>query len=112
VDLRFADELHFTLKTNTLALDDLQDFISCYHAKNRFERQEGERFHAFRYDELIQRDKASLGIFWLKDESLEDSENLPDPDVLAREISENLEAALAQFSSIYQALAEESNSIG
>ncbi len=46
------------------------------------------------------RDKASLDIFWLKDESLEDTENLPDPDVLAAEIADNLEAALEQFRGI------------
>jgi type I restriction enzyme M protein len=56
---------------------------------------------------LLQRDKVSLDIFWLKDESLEDSENLPDPDVLAREIAENLEAAMEQFSGIYQELGKE-----
>jgi len=61
-----------------------------------------ERFRAFTYDELQQRDKVSLDIFWLKDESLEDSENLPDPEVLAREIADNLEAAMEQFSGIYQ----------
>jgi type I restriction enzyme M protein len=43
------------------------------------------------------RDKASLDIFWLKDESLADLDNLPDPDVLALEIIENLEAGLASF---------------
>jgi len=52
------------------------------------------------YEELINRDKASLDIFWLKDESLEDSENLPDPDVIAAEIVEDLEAALEQFREI------------
>ncbi len=54
----------------------------------------------------MQRDKVSLDIFWLKDESLEDSENLPEPDVLVRDIAENLESALEQFSSISEALAE------
>ncbi len=103
-DLR--TNVHFTLKTNTLRYEDLQDFIKCYHPENRFERTETERFRAFDYADLIQRDKASLDIFWLKDESLEDSENLPDPDVLAREISENLEAALEQFNSIEQRLGE------
>jgi type I restriction enzyme M protein len=48
----------------------------------------------------VKRDKASLDIFWLKDESLEDSANLPDPDVIALEIAEDLEAALEQFSEI------------
>lgn len=51
-------------------------------------------------------DKASLYIFWLKDESLEDSENLPPPDIIAREIAENLESALEQFSRIYEDLRE------
>jgi len=91
---------HFTLKTNQLRYEDLQDFINCYNTENRHERAETERFRAFSYEELLQRDKVSLDIFWLKDESLEDAENLPDPDVLAREIADNLEAALEQFSSI------------
>jgi len=52
------------------------------------------------YKELINRDKAGLDIFWLRDESLEDSDNLPDPDVLAQEIVEDLEAALEQFREI------------
>jgi len=71
------------------------------------ERQETERFHSFTYEELMERDKVSLDIFWLKDESLEDSENLPDPDVLAAEIVENLQAALEQFGSIYEELGVE-----
>ena len=58
-------------------------------------------------DELLARDKVNLDIFWLKDESLEDSENLPAPDILAREITDNLEAALEQFSSIYEELGTE-----
>jgi len=58
----------------------------------------------FSYDELMKRDKVSLDIFWLKDESLEDSENLPDPEVLAAEIVENLESALEQFKSIHEEL--------
>lgn len=97
---------HFTLKQNPLRYEDLQDFTKCYNPENRFERKETERFKPFPYDELIQRDKVGLDIFWLKDESLEDSENLPDPDVLAGEIVENLEAALEQFSSIYENLGD------
>ena len=103
-DLR--TNMHFTLKTNPLSYQDLQDFIRCYNPENRFEREETERFKVFNYDELMQRDKVSLDIFWLKDESLEDSENLPDPDVIALDITENLEVALEQFSSIYEGLEE------
>jgi type I restriction enzyme M protein len=50
------------------------------------------------------RDELNLDIFWLKDESLEDSANLPDPDVIAAEIVEDLEAALQQFAAIAQDL--------
>jgi type I restriction enzyme M protein len=51
-------------------------------------------------DRLVFRDEASLDIFWLHDESLEESDNLPDPDILAQEIVEGLEAALEQFAVI------------
>jgi len=102
----FRTNMHFTLKTNPLKYEDLQDFIRCYNPQNRHDRKETERFHVFTYDELMQRDKVNLDIFWLKDESLEDSANLPDPDILAREIAENLESALDQFTAISQSLEE------
>lgn len=88
---------HFTLKTRTLKLDHLHDFITCYHPENRFERQETERFRYFSYDDLISRDKASLDIFWLKDDSLDNLDGLPPPDVLQQEIIDHLEAALLAF---------------
>jgi type I restriction enzyme M protein len=102
----FRTNMHFTLKTNPLKQDDLKDFIKCFNSRNRHNRKESERFKAFTYDELTQRDKTNLDIFWLKDDSLEDSENLPPPDVIAREIVENLETALEQFSSILEDLGE------
>ena len=95
---------HFTLKQNPLQLEDLQDFIQCYNPENRHARKETERFKSYTYDELMQRDKVNLDIFWLRDESLEDTENLPEPDVIAEEIVENLEAALEQFNTINQGL--------
>jgi type I restriction enzyme M protein len=97
---------HFTLKTSPLGYEDLQDFIACYRPENRHERVETERFHAFPYDALVERDKVNLDIFWLRDESLEDTDNLPEPEVIAREIAENLEDALAQFSGIVESLSE------
>ncbi|MDP3104631.1 MAG: class I SAM-dependent DNA methyltransferase, partial [Candidatus Methanoperedens sp.] len=95
---------HFTIKTNTLKYENLADFIRCYNPDNRFERKESERFRGFTYNELMQRDKVSLDIFWLKDDSLEDSANLPDPDIIAKDIAENLEDALEQFRSIQEDL--------
>jgi len=100
----FRTNMHFTLKTNPLKYEDLRDFVRCYNPQNRRDRKESERFHVFTYDELMQRDKVNLDIFWLEDESLEDSANLPAPDVLAREITENLESALDQFISISRSL--------
>lgn len=91
---------HFTLKTNPLQDSDLQDFITAYNPENREARVETERFRAFSYDELIEREHVNLDIFWLKEDSLEDAADLPTPDVLVAEITENLEAALAQFQSI------------
>jgi type I restriction enzyme M protein len=66
------------------------------------------RWRAYDYEDLVNRDKASLDIFWLRDKSLEVSDNLPDPDVLAREIVEDLEAALEQFREIVNDLGKES----
>lgn len=68
-------------------------------------RQESERFHCFNYEDLLKRDKLNLDIFWLKDESLEDSANLPSSDIIAREIVENLETAFEQFAEIDNVLA-------
>src|SRR6266536_3566755 len=91
---------HFTLKENPLKRSDLDDFVACYNPKNRHERKESGRFKSFTYEELAKRDKLNLHIFWLKDESLEASANLPDPDIIAQEIVEDLEAALSQFAQI------------
>ncbi|HEC93138.1 MAG TPA: SAM-dependent DNA methyltransferase, partial [Candidatus Atribacteria bacterium] len=101
---------HFTLKTNPLRYEDLLDFIKCYNPENRYERKETERFKVFTYDELMERDKVNLDIFWLKDKSLEDMENLPEPDVIAGEIAENLQSALDQFSEIYEELSSSAKS--
>ena len=82
----------------------LDDFVAQYNVANRNRRKatwsaetpEG-RWRAYTYDELIARDKASLDVFWIKDESLADSDNLPAPEVIAQEIVEDLQAALEQF---------------
>jgi type I restriction enzyme M protein len=92
---------HFTLKQNPLRRADLDDFVAAYKpGEPRSERTESERWKAFTYDEIIARDKANLDVTWLKDESLEDLDNLPSPDVIAREIVEDLTAALAEFEAV------------
>ena len=91
---------HFTLKTNPLNRANLDDFVACYNAEDRREREEAERFHHFSYDDLLKRDKANLDIFWLRDESMEDSATLPPPDQIAEEIVEDLRTALGQLEEI------------
>jgi type I restriction enzyme M protein len=97
----FRTNVHKTLKTSPLRRADLEDFVKCYKA-----RKETERFKRFAYEELVARDKLNLDIFWLKDDSLEDIDSLPAPDVIATEIVENLEAALEQFRSVAGELEE------
>lgn len=100
----YRTNIHHTLKQNPLRYEDLADFISAFNPDNRQERKESDRFRPFTYDELLARDKVSLDITWLRDESLEDAANLPPPDVIAAEIVEDLEAALSEFSQITQSL--------
>jgi type I restriction enzyme M protein len=101
-DLR--TNMHFTLKTKPLRAEDLAQFVESYSPEDRTRRVENERFRCFSYDELMARDKANLDITWLRDESLDDAASLPSPGVLAAEIVEELEAALAQFSELTASL--------
>jgi len=104
----YRTNIHHTLKKNPLKLEDLKEFIECYNPSNRHKRKETfnteknpeGRWRKFTYDEIINRDKTSLDISWIKDKSLADLDNLPDPDILATEIVENLEAGLESFKAI------------
>lgn len=107
----YRTNVHHTLKKNTMKLEDLKDFIKCYNPSNRNDRKEtwseetpDGRWRKYSYDEIIARDKTNLDIFWLKDKSLADLDNLPDPDVLASEIIENIEAGLESFRVIQKEL--------
>jgi len=107
----FRTNVHFTLKKNPMQKRDLQDFITCYNSQNCHDRTPtwsedtpDGRWRKFTYEELIARDKTSLDIFWLKDDSLTDLDNLPDPDLLAAEIVESLAAGLENFKAIAASL--------
>ncbi len=107
----FRTNVHMTLKTKPLVRSDFDAFIACYQPGKRRNRKptwsntnpQG-RWRAYTYDEIIARDKTNLDIFWLKDESLEDTDNLPPPQVLAAEIVEQLQAALEEFKAVEDAL--------
>ena len=108
----YRTNIHHTLKKKTMRYEDLADFIACYNPENRHERKQAwhaeknpeGRWRKFTYEELVARDKTSLDVFWLKDKSLTDLDNLPEPDELAEEIIENLEAGLNSFREVLSAL--------
>lgn len=113
-DLR--TNMHFTQKVRPLKRADLDEFVESFKPASRHTRKatwaEAEckgvgpegRWRAYEYDELMKRDKANLDIFWLKDKSLADGDDLPEPDVLAQEIADDLQAALDQFAAIAEEL--------
>ncbi|HYX09563.1 MAG TPA: class I SAM-dependent DNA methyltransferase [Bacteroidales bacterium] len=107
----YRTNVHHTLKQKPMTYEDLKDFISCYKPGKRHERtetwsedNENGRWRKFTYDEIINRDKTSLDITWIRDESLTDLDNLAEPEVLAKEIVENLEAGLESFRQILEEL--------
>ena len=100
----FRTNQHFTQKTMSMKRSHLDEFVELYKPGKRDQRVETERFKSFNYEELVARDKVNLDLIWLKDDSLEDAANLPAPEVIAREIMENLESALTEFSAIVDAL--------
>lgn len=108
----YRTNIHHTLKKNPLKQEDLQDFIKCYHPEKRQARKETwhpetnpeGRWRKFTYDEIVSRDKTSLDLFWLKDKGLADLDNLPNPDELAGDIIDNLEAAVESFKELAQRL--------
>jgi type I restriction enzyme M protein len=103
----FRTNEHFTMKTNPLRRSHLADFVSAYRPGARHERVESERFHRFSYDELVAREKANLDIVWLEDDSLENPDTLPAPEVLIAEIQEEMAAILKQFGEIAAGLGVE-----
>lgn len=86
----FRTNINFTLVTNPLTFEDLEDFIKCCNADDINKRKETDRFKKFSYEEIIKRDKVNLDIFWIKDEALEDFDNLPEPYELLKSIKKNL----------------------
>lgn len=103
----YRTNVHHTLKQKPLTYAHLEEFVSCYNPRNRYERSPtwtedspDGRWRAYDRDELLARDRASLDLFWLRDASMTDLENLPTPEVLAEEIMENLRSALASFEAV------------
>lgn len=107
----FRTNMHFTLKKHPMTYADLEDFIQCYHPENRYERTEtwsednpDGRWRKYPVEDILARDKTSLDIFWIKDKTLADLDNLPEPDVLADDIIENLQSALESFEELKEQL--------
>lgn len=107
----YRTNVHHTPKKNPMRMSHLEEFIELYNGKNINKRKEtfsednpDGRWRKYSYDEVIARDKTSLDIFWLRDKSLTDLDNLPDPDILAHEIIENIEAGLNSFKEIMETI--------
>lgn len=90
---------------------DLDDFVARYRPGDRHnraatwsEQAPDGRWRPYTYEEILARDKVSLDLFWLRDESLEDSANLPDPHIIAAEIADDLRAALEQIEDVLEDL--------
>lgn len=110
----YRTNIHHTLKKKPLRDEHLREFVECYKPGRRHERQETwseanpeGRWRRYSREEICKRDKASLDIFWLRDQSLGDLDNLPEPDDIAQEIVENLESGLASFRSVLAELERE-----
>ena len=100
----YRTNVHHTLKQKPMTYAHLEDFIACHNPENRRKRTPtwsedtpDGRWRAYEREDLLARDKASLDLFWLKDDAMADLDNLPEPEVLAEEIIENLRAAVASF---------------
>ncbi|OPZ27975.1 MAG: putative type I restriction enzymeP M protein [Bacteroidetes bacterium ADurb.BinA174] len=109
----YRTNIHHTLKKKPMTTVDLAEFVKLYNPGNRHKRTETwseenpeGRWRKFTYEEILARDKTNLDIFWLKDKSLTDLENLPDPDILASEIIENIESGLNSFKEIMEMINE------
>lgn len=98
---------HFTLKQNPLTRNDLDEFVALYNPENRHQREatwspdnpEG-RWRAYDFEELAARDKLNLDLFWIRDEALEETANLPEPELISAEIADDLRSALEEFEEI------------
>lgn len=101
----------FTLKTRRMTRADLDDFVACFRPGARHARSatwsEGTpdgRWRAWPYDAIVNRDKANLDLFWLRDGGREDIAGLPAPHVIALEIADDLRTALARMEEMLGAL--------
>ena len=106
--------MHFTPKENPFKFEDLKEFIECYNPKNRHERKETYseenpegKWRKYTFEEIQKRDKTNLDIFWIKDKSLDDLDNLPEPDVIAQELVDDLTSALEELKSISDDLGDD-----
>ncbi len=107
---------HFTQKQSPIGRSDFDEFVACYKPGAQHKRKASwseenpdGRWRCYTYDQILKRDKLSLDLFWIKDQSLTDTESLPPPDVIATEIADELETALQMFSKIAAQLTKTSS---
>ncbi|MFF5272126.1 N-6 DNA methylase [Streptomyces sp. NPDC000133] len=101
----FRTDQRFTLKQRPLHREHLDDFVTAFHSggRNRDDRKATDRFRSYSYDELITRDKVNLDLTVLQSASSA-ATAFASPDVIAQEIVDELETALAEFTAVARAL--------
>jgi len=102
----FRTNQHFTLKQKPLYREHLDGFVTSYLPGEPCDlREPSPAFKPYGIDELLARDKVNLDIYAdIRDETLDNSDSLLDPHIVAEEIIEELEAALSEFVTVAAAL--------
>ena len=107
----YRTNIHHSPKKSPLLFENLRDFVNCYFPNDISKRKETwsklnheGRWRKYSYDEILQRDKTNLDIFWLKDEGVIDYENLPEPEELIGDIINNIKSALGSLEAVKEGL--------
>lgn len=91
-------------KRTPLTFEHFQDFIQAYGddpngKSDRTDQGEAGRFRRFTREEIAKRGE-NLDISWLRDESLQSADNLPEPEVIGAEILEKLQIATKEMEAL------------
>jgi len=99
-----------TKKDRPLTPEHLKEFERCYgpdpygRAKSASKDSQLDRWRSFSIAEVKERDYKIDSLKWLKDESLDDADELPEPEELATEAVEELEAAIGELNGVLSLL--------
>jgi len=99
-----------TKKDRPLSAEHFKDFEKCYgsdpngKAKRKASDSKDDRWRSFPISEVKEKEFKLDGFKWLKEESLEDADDLPEPDELVTEAIAELEGAVASLKQVMKNL--------